>query len=185
MVNWLNRCLVSWGINSCIGSHNLNGHFMYAWRLYNVLWSPWYYITCHYCHGQRRLCILSCNLFDICCGKRGIRWESLGLRGVICCIAGRTSLNTSVFPTLLQRGGKDRMLEYTRKILMICTGGKIIQIKRITQWLNLYYFRQHHYNSSDPFIGIRQGYKTLRLGNRHPNRSGSGSVQLYRICPSE
>ena len=27
--------------------------------------------------------VLFCNLFDICCGRRGIRWESLGLRGII------------------------------------------------------------------------------------------------------
>ena len=105
-------------------------------------------------------------------------------RGV-CCIAGRTSPNTGVFPTLLQRGGRYWMVEYTRKISIICTDGKTIQTKRITQWLNLYYFRKHLYNSSDPFIGIQQGYKTVRLGNRHPNRSGSGSVQLYRIRPSE
>ena len=26
-----------------------------------------------------------------------------------------------------------------------------------------------YYNSSDPFIGIRQDYKTVRLGNRHPD----------------
>ena len=58
-----------------------------------------------------------------------------------CCTAGRTSPNTGVFPTLLQRGGKGWMLEYTRKINIICTDGKTIQTKRITQWLNLYYFR--------------------------------------------
>ena len=27
--------------------------------------------------------ILQRYLFDICCGRRGIRWESLGLRGII------------------------------------------------------------------------------------------------------
>ena len=27
--------------------------------------------------------VLFCNLFDICCGRRGIRWESHGLCGII------------------------------------------------------------------------------------------------------
>ena len=36
----------------------------------------------------------------------------------VCCMPGWTSRNTGVYPTLLQRGGKDWML-YTRKIIMI------------------------------------------------------------------
>ena len=48
-------------------------------------------------------------------------------RGV-CCIAGRTSPNTGVFRTLLQRGGKDWMIDHTRKIITISTDGKTIQI---------------------------------------------------------
>ena len=38
-----------------------------------------------------------------------------------------TSPNTGVLPALLQRGGKDWMLEYTRKIITINTDGKTIQ----------------------------------------------------------
>ena len=44
-----------------------------------------------------------------------------------CCMPGRTSLNTSVYPTLLQRGGKDWMLGYTRTMITISTDGKTIQ----------------------------------------------------------
>ena len=77
------------------------------------------------------------------------------------------------------------MLAHTRKIIIISIDGKTIQTQDEYAIDNLYYFRKNHYNSSDPFISIRQGYKTVRLGNRHPNRSGSGSVQLYRIRPSE
>ena len=32
-------------------------------------------------YGQRRLCIMFYNIFDTCCGERGIRWESYGLHG--------------------------------------------------------------------------------------------------------
>ena len=44
-----------------------------------------------------------------------------------CCMLGRTSLNTGVYPTLLQRGGRDWMLGYTRKMITISTDGKTIQ----------------------------------------------------------
>ena len=44
-----------------------------------------------------------------------------------CCTSGWTSLNTGVYPTLLQRGGKDWMLGYTRKMITISTDGKTIQ----------------------------------------------------------
>ena len=48
----------------------------------------------------------------------------------LCCLAGRTSHNTGVLPTLLQRGGKVRMLEHTHKIIMISTDGKEIHTQR-------------------------------------------------------
>ena len=58
------------------------------------------------------------------------RWES-GQKDdkERCCMPGRTSLNTGIFPTLLQRGGKDWMLGYTRKMITISTDGKTIQIE--------------------------------------------------------
>ena len=51
-------------------------------------------------------------------------------RCVGCCMPGRTGLNTGVYPTLLQRGGKDWMLGYTRKMITISTDGKTIQRQR-------------------------------------------------------
>ena len=34
-------------------------------KVVQCIWNLWYYIRSHCCHGQRRLCILSCNLFSI------------------------------------------------------------------------------------------------------------------------
>ena len=47
--------------------------------------------------------------------------------GKPCCMPGRTSLNTGVYPTLLQRGGKDWTLGYTCKMITIRTNGKTIE----------------------------------------------------------
>ena len=49
---------------------------------------------------------------------------------VHCCLARRTSPNTGVLPTLLERGGKVRMLEHTRNIIIISTDGQTIQTQR-------------------------------------------------------
>ena len=57
------------------------------------------------------------------------KWYPTSICLEACCITSRTSLNTGVFLTLLQRGGKDWMLEYTRKMITICTDGKTIQIE--------------------------------------------------------
>ena len=42
---------------------------------------------------------------------------------------GRTNLNTGVYLTLLQRGGKDWMLGYTRKMITISTDGRQYKAK--------------------------------------------------------
>ena len=47
-----------------------------------------------------------------------VGWKGEPKGDGICCMPGWTSRNTGVYPTLLQRGGKDWML-YTRKIIMI------------------------------------------------------------------
>ena len=48
------------------------GHFMYAWRLYNVLWNPWYYITGGnwYIEG----CMLSARHPYVCIRRGAQNW---------------------------------------------------------------------------------------------------------------
>ena len=86
-MNVTNGQLIEWM------SSKLRDKFMYwksqSWsfhvrlKIVQCVMEPMILFTCHCCHGQRRLCLLFCNLVDICCGRRGTRWEAHRLRGII------------------------------------------------------------------------------------------------------